>query len=217
MPRVVSVDFSRPPNAKERAQLQTRRDRLVAMEKSVGDATAHIRTLAEDNGIETLRIRHPFVRLSSARFDELQAKQTLDGPSDRRLPSDEDRAPASRLVSPRGAALRFYLTTLFEAQSGTRRGQQPVNKRRIQAGADAISWTDLLASPAKPAVTGKTYMNVSAKKARQVKNALVRMAAIELVELTRGGQPGNKYEKFQLLHEGGHRQRGPNPPLHGAA
>lgn len=38
-------------------------------------------------------------------------------PSDRRLPAPQDRPPSTRLPSPRGIALRAYLTALFVAQS----------------------------------------------------------------------------------------------------
>lgn len=210
MPRLI-VDLSRPPNEKERAQLRTRRDRLDAMKKSAEDATAHMQTLAESGDIGTLRVRNPFVRLRAPGSRQPRTPGRGD-PSDRRLPDRNDRPPASRLISSRGAVLRFYLTALFEAQARTRPGQQPGNNRPLQAGGDEISWTDLLASPAKTAGGGKTYMSVSDKKARQVKNALARLASEELVDLTRGEQPGNKYEKFRLLNEGGRRERGPNPP-----
>jgi hypothetical protein len=140
-----------------------------------------------------------------------QASQPFRGdPSDRRLPDRADRPPASRLISPRGAALRFYLTALFEAQTRTSPGQRPGNNRPLEAGGDAISWTDLLAPPAQRAGAGETYMSVAAKQARQVKSALGRLAAEELVELTRVEQPWDKYEKFRLLHEGGRRAQGPN-------
>jgi hypothetical protein len=200
------LDPSRPPNAKERAQLRTRRARLDAMTESVETATANMGTLAESRGIEALRVRPQFVRVSA-----VENKPRRGDPSDRRLPDHNDRPPASRLISPRGAALRFILTTLFEAQARTGPGRQPRNRRPLQTGGDdVISWTDLLASPAQRAGSGETYMSVAAKKARQVKNALARLAREELVELTRGSQPGNKYEKFRLLHEGGRRQQGPN-------
>jgi hypothetical protein len=213
LPRLLTtVDFSRRPNEKERALLRTRRARLDDIARSAENATANMRTLAESGGLAALRVRHPFVRMSAPRSRPPGTPGRGD-PSDRRLPDRKDRPPASRIMTPRGAALRFYLTALFEAQAKTRPGLRPGNNRPLQAGGDTISWTDLLASPAKAAGGGKTYMSVSAKKARQVKNALASLASEEeeLVELTRAEQPGNKYEKFRLLNEGGHRERGPNP------
>jgi hypothetical protein len=54
--RRIVVDFSDPPSEKERALLRTRRARLDTMTDSVEEATANMKTLAEDGGIEVLRV-----------------------------------------------------------------------------------------------------------------------------------------------------------------
>jgi len=205
LPRIV-IDPSKPPNKKERAQLRTRRARLDAMAESAAKATAAINMLAEGGSMEALQVRPQFVRLSTPGNSPRRG-----GPSDRRLPDADARPPASRLISSRGAALRFFLTALFEAQARTSPGRRPGNKRPLQAGGDdVISWADLLASPAQDAIYGNTVMHVAEKKARQVNNTLARLADEELIELTRIGESENKYEKFRLMHEGGRRPHGQN-------
>ena len=137
-------------------------------------------------------------------------------PSDRRVWVKEDRPPAARLISPRGAALRVYLTALLEAQARTRPGQRPGNTRPLATRpGGVISWIDLLASEAESYGQGRHRMSASAKKTRQMQNAIDRLAKEELVELTRTGEPGTrKYEGFVLMHEGGRRPHGPNMPYH---
>jgi hypothetical protein len=209
----VTVDFSRPPNQKERRLLSRRQARLEAMAESAGQATAAMQMLAGRRGIEAVLVRPQFVRVTPGGSRPRSTPGSRE-PSDRRLPDRDSRPPASRLISPRGAALRFYLTALFEAQAGTPPGGRPRNGRPLQAGGDAISWADLLASPAQAAVSGNTVMRVADKKARQLGHTLDVLAGEELAGLTRAGQPGtrryDKYEKFRLLHEGGRRTTGPN-------
>jgi hypothetical protein len=194
-----------PPRV--RAQLRKRRDRLSAMAASVTQATYSMRTLAGGPGIPAVYVRNEFV-------DRLLNVPLRGDPSDRRLPDKADRPPAARLMTPRGAVLRVYLTALFEAQTRTRPGRRPGNKRPLESRkAGVIPWIDLLASGAKSSGTGRHHMSVSAKKTRQMGSAIGRLAEEELVELTHAGKPGNrKYEEFVLMHEGGHRPHGPNVP-----
>jgi hypothetical protein len=212
LPRI-TVDFSRPPNQKERRLLARRQARLAAMAESAGKATVAMQTLAGRHGIEAVLVRPVFARVSPA-ASRPRATPGRREPSDRRLPDRDSRPPASRLISPRGAALRFYLTALFEAQAGTVPGARSQNRRPLQAGGDVISWADLLASPAQNAVSGNTVMRVADKKARQLSHTLDVLAREELAGLTPAGQLGtgryDKYDKFQLLHEGGRRATGAN-------
>jgi len=196
-----------PPNKRQLAQLRKRRDRLSAMAKSVEQATASMRTLASGPGIPAFYIRNEFVNT------ELAAPLRGD-PSDRRLPDQEDRPPAARLITPRGAVLRVFLTALFEAQARTLPGRHPGNKRPLASrDSGMVSWIDMLASGARPSGTGKHYMSVSAKKTRQMESAISRLAKEELVELPHAGNTGTrKYEEFVLMHEGGRRPHGPNVP-----
>lgn len=202
----ITVDLSGPPNDRERARFRKRLDRLSASLVSVTQATTSMRTLASASGITAVRVRYEFVDTGVP-----ESTRRRGDPSDRRLPDDADRPPATRIMSPRGAALRVFLAALFEAQARPR-GQHPGNQRPL-AGTDAgvISWIDLLASDAKPSGTGKNHMSVTAKKIRQMESALGRLASEQLVELTGQGQPGTgKYEKFELRHEGGRSAHGPN-------
>jgi hypothetical protein len=183
------------------------------MGESAAKATAAINMLAVGGSIEALQVRPQFVRLSTPGNSPRNTPRR-GAPSDRRLPGADARPPASRLISSRGAALRFFLTALFEAQARTSPGRRPGNKRPLQAGGDdVISWADLLASPAQDAIYGNTVMHIAEKKARQLDNTLARLASEELIELTRTGESGNKYDKyenFRLMHEGGRRPHGQN-------
>jgi hypothetical protein len=207
----VTVDFSEPPNDKERVKLQRRRNRLAAMAGSAAQATSSMRALAAKSQIAWVYVRSEFV------YRNMPAGAPLHGdPSDRRLPDKTDRPPATRIMSPNGAALRVFLAALFEAQARIRPGQHPGNVLPLAAGGDGVtSWIDMLASGAKSSGTGKNHMSESAKKIRAMESALDRLAAEELVELTGQGQPGaKKYEKFDLMHEGGRRANGANVAYH---
>lgn len=205
------VDFSEPPNEREFAKLRKRRDRLSDKAVSVEQATRSMQALTGGSGIPAVYVRNEFVNTGTPPGVPLRGD-----PSDRRLPDKEDRPPATRLITPRGAVLRVLLTALFEAQARTRPGQQPGNKRPLASrDSGVISWIDLLASDAKSSGTGKHHMSVSAKKTRQMESAIGRLAEEELIELTRTGEPGTKkYEEFVLMHEGGSRPHGPNVPYH---
>jgi len=201
----ITVDFSGSPNDKERLKLRKRRGRLHAMEESVIDSTTAMKKLAAPSGIAWVNVRYAFVDTGVP-----VSIQRRGDPSDRKLPDKEDRPPATRVMSPRGAALRVFLAALFETQARTR----PGNRLPLVGGGGATSWTDLLASDARSSGTGKYHMSASAKKLRQMESALDRLAAVELIELTgKEDEPGTgKYEKFRLMHEGGRRATGPNVP-----
>lgn len=211
LPRLV-IDLSRPPSKKERAKLLTRRVRLDAMAESVKQSTEAMNMLADEGSIEEVLVRPQFVRLR-APGNGPRSTPGRRAPSDRRLPGADARPPASRLISPRGASLRFFLTALFEAQAGNGPRRHRENRRPLQAGGDdVISWADLLASPAQDAIYGNTVMHVAEKKARQLDNTLARLVREELIALTRAGESGSKYERFRLMHEGGRRPQGQNVP-----
>ena len=198
-----AVGSSKPTNDKEPGKLGRRRRRLHTMAKSVMEATAAMRAVAAPSGIARVNVRYAFVDTGVPVSTERRGD-----PSDRKLPAKEDRPPASRIMSPRGAALRVMLAALLERQARTRQG----NRLPLVAGGNGvISWTDLLASDARSSGSGKYHMSASAKKVRQMESALDRLAAEELVELTGEAEPGTgKYEKFRLMHEGGRRATGPN-------
>ena len=154
--------------------------------------------------IPAVNVRNEFVDMA------LSGVQLLGDPSDRKLSVKEDRPPAARLITPRGAALRVFLTALFEAQARTRPGHQPGNARLLASRPGGnIAWIDLLASDAESYGRGTYQMSVSAKETRQMVSAIDKLAKEELVELTGTGKPGaKKYEGFLLMHEGGRRPHG---------
>ena len=149
--------------------------------------------------IPAVNVRNEFVDMA------LSGVQLLGDPSDRKLSVKEDRPPAARLITPRGAALRVFLTALFEAQARTRPGHQPGNARLLASRPGGnIAWIDLLASDAESYGRDTYQMSVSAKETRQMVSAVDKLAKEELVELTGTGKPGaKKYEGFLLMHEEG--------------
>ncbi|QDY11218.1 hypothetical protein FJK98_32160 [Micromonospora sp. HM134] len=127
----------------------------------------------------------------------------LEGePSDRRLPNRAERPPATRLVSPRGIALRLYLTALLEAQTRSP-GEKPTNHRPL-ADPDRPSWLELFAVPAER-YAGKVVTSPRDKRIRQLQDAIQRLASpeIQLVDLPNLAKATKKYEGFTLLLEQG--------------
>ena len=124
--------------------------------------------------------------------------------ADRLLPPRNERPPATRLVSPRGIALKLYLIALFVAQSRPP-GTVPGNTLPL-ADADApVSWTDLIVTPSERH-SGRVYSGQREKKLRQVHDALRRLSSpeLQLVRLPNFQRtPTGKYEGFLLMHEGG--------------
>ena len=181
---------------------------IAGLPDVIGEGPLSSATRSSAAGGGRIAVRNEFVHMA------LSGVPLPGDPSDRRLSNKEDRPPAARLITPRGAVLRVFLTALFEAQTRTRPGQHPGNTRPLASRAGGVtSWIDLLASDAEPYGTGKHRMSVSAKKTRQMESAIDRLAKEELVELTRTGKPGTKkYEDFLLMHEGGRRPHGPNLP-----
>lgn len=192
----------RSPNKAERVQLGRRLTRLQTMHKSITQATDNMVGLAARKPkLTTVLIRRRFVRRSELAPGEF---------SDRSLPPPSLRPPSTRIMSPRGAALRFYLTALFEAQTSAARPEaHPVSKRSLRGTHDDTGWDDLLASPAQD-TSGNVYMNVAAKKRRQIHKTLDRLHQEELVALPNIDAGSNKYEGFELMDEGGQRDQGPN-------
>lgn len=178
------------------------------MADSVETANWNMQALAGGLSNPAVYVRNEFVDMA------LSGVQLVGDPSDRRLSVKEDRPPAARLITPRGAALRVYLTALFEAQGRVRPGQHPGNKRPLASRPGGVSsWIDLLASDAEPYGEGKHRMGVPAKKTRQMVSAIDRLAKEELVELAGTGKPGaKKYEGFLLMHELGRRPHGSAMP-----
>lgn len=211
LPKLGDDDFTfadlLPLSAGEQARLVTRWIKLDRVEAEANKAGQKLAGLSTPNH---LRVRWQFV----ARADLAVAP---GDPSDRRIPKRRDRPPATRLVSPRGIALRLYLTALFLGQTRPA-GDRPGNDIPLDDD-DETSWVDLIATPAERSKAGGlTYSGIRIKKLRQLQDALRRLASadVQLVELPQfkkrptvrkwpngKKKPIGKYESFLLLNERG--------------
>lgn len=183
-----------PLAAGERERLDARLAKLEKIEDGANKATgkfAQVRTPQE------FRIRPHFV------VRDPPAAAPGD-PSDRLLPARSERPPATRLTSPRGIALKVYLTALFLAQTRSPR-ERPGNKMPL-ADPDRTSWIDLIATSTERGGGLRTYSSVRDKKLRQVQDAVRRLSdrQVQLVELPNfQSKATGKYEGFLLMHERG--------------
>lgn len=165
--------------------------RIEGQAKRAGDCFGRIRTPRH------LRIRVEFALRS------VPAEPNGDLTA-RLLPPRNSRPPATRLVSPRGIALKLYLTALFVAQSRSP-GAMPGNKLPLADADAAVSWIDLIATTAERH-SGRVYSGQREKKLRQVHDALRRLSSpeVQLVRLPNLQRPATgRYEGFLLLQEGG--------------
>lgn len=181
------VHAEKPPelSVKQRAALEKRLARLELLRGSVGDVLSRF-----DQGfgtVDSLRLREGF----AYRADVDPTREA----SDRSAPPREERPPASRLVSPRGGALRLELTALAAAQT-----MPPKKRPRFELSVGhpvgpetglPRSWAHMLASPA---VHGEGSVNVSRmdKRVRQARAALRTIASQGL---------GVVGDEFALLQE----------------
>ena len=208
---MVTIDFaellSRPPNERECATLERRIARLNAMKTSVDSALESLeRVQAEGRRrVKRIYIRKDFV---------YRARPAPGDASDRRLPPRADRPPATRIMSPRGTALRTYLIALFEAQTRCLAGTHPTNDRPLRARGEAVGWVDLLAPRAPVASPDSRYADITDKKLRQLQEALARLShpEVQLVSLSGPSSATGRYEGFQLLDEAGARKHGAPAP-----
>jgi hypothetical protein len=171
--------------------------RLAKLAKIEGQAKEASESFEQVRRPRNLRIRVEFAMRSSP------AEPNGDL-TDRLLPPRNDRPPATRLVSPRGIALRLYLTALFVAQSRSP-GDLPGNKLPLADPDAPMSWIDLIATTAERH-SGRVYAGQREKKLRQVHDALRRLSdpEVQLVALPNfQRKPTGKYEGFLLMHEGG--------------
>ena len=189
-----SSPAQQPPFIADPASLDRRLGRLAKIEAQVEEARESFERIR--------RPRNLRIRVELAMHDT-PARSNGDM-ADRLLPPRNERPPATRLVSPRGIALKLYLTALFVAQSRPP-GTVPGNTLPL-ADADApVSWTDLIVTPSERH-SGRVYMGQRQKKLRQVHDALRRLSSpeVQLVQLPNFQRaPTGKYEGFLLLHEGG--------------
>lgn len=156
---------------------------------------AVLRDVWVDKAPEEVRIRPEFVRRDAP---------WSGAASDSRLPPVTERPPAARLLSPRGLALRLYLTGLFVAACTTRKGAPfdntyPLRSERL----GPPGWADMVAAPTRqsPAAANRQATPLD-NRIRQLKSALDTLASDE-VRLAAIGAGRGKYERFRLNDEGG--------------
>jgi len=195
------IDLSRLPTQRERAAFERRLERLNRLAGSVTKAQEALRSVSSKSKLGShLLLRPEFI------YRNVPAPPAA---SDRALPAPEHRPPATRIMSPRGAALRLYLTAIAEAQIRCSPGTRPANIHDLRPKRNQdVGWVDLLVSPARPSGRGRIRMTVQDKKLRQLQSALNRLAEAGLVGLPQREEPSGQYEGFQLYHEGGNRPVG---------
>ena len=201
------VDWSPTPSSRERAAMQARRKRLegglVASSKNAADKLRSISTREPSAG-QGFRVREEF---------SFQSDRPAGHISDRNAPPKPDRPSCTRLFTPSGIALRFYLACIAVAQATKRPGGRFVNDLSIrgEGAASSVGWVDLVASTAKIHGSGETYSTVRDKHVRQIHNALKTLESASLVELPAGGKGARKYDGFVVLNEVGGRAAGVPP------
>ena len=192
----ITLDLSRAPTAKESAKLDARLRRLSRPEQ-----LPRIERIYESMGAElpaTGLIFRPGFSFRDERVDQ--------DASDRSAPPRELRPPATRLMSSRGAALRFELSLLSLVQTKRKPGARA---RLVEFGFEVRGssrtrgWTDLLASDASDSNRDGVLMTARDKRARSVRSALLTLSDAGLVDFADGPGKRDRYERFVLLDERG--------------
>jgi hypothetical protein len=190
------VDFTRPPTAKERAKLEGRLTRIERPEHKAKVDRIYDRMpgVLPETG---LSLRNGFV---------FRQEPSDSYSSDRKAPPRDLRPPATRLITSRGAALRFALTVLALVQSTRRPGAKArlsAHEIEVAGSSQDLGWTDMLAADATDSNSGGVFLTARNKRARSVRNALIALAGAGLVSIP--GEPGtrNRFEDFVLLDERG--------------
>lgn len=126
--------------------------------------------------------------------------------SDRRAPPHELRPPATRLITSRGATLRFAITLLTIVQMNRKPGEKARLKDfDIEVGGNSrkLGWADLLAADATDINRGGVYLTARDKRARSVRNALTALDSAGLVSIPGGPGARNRFDDFVLFDERG--------------
>lgn len=123
--------------------------------------------------------------------------------SDRKAPPPAERPPATRLMSPRGSALRLELIALAVAQR-RKAGSEFINDLPLApgyAGDGSPAWVELLTTPAQYANAGRFRATPLSKRRRSLTDALDVLEEADLVDYPRGGDAKGKREGFLLMDE----------------
>lgn len=192
----ISVDFSRPPTDKERAKLRARLERLSRPE-SIGRI---------DNMYASMPGGLPPAGLVLRPGFSFREKDLDPDASDRRAPPRAMRPTATRLITSRGAALRFALTVLAVVQSV----RTPGAKARLHdvlsdivGSSNSLGWSDLVASDATDANRGGVFVRSRDKRARTVRSAIEAMEEAGIARFPDDPGDRDRFSNFVLLNERG--------------
>lgn len=194
---MVLFDYQRAPSKKEAEAFQAR---VARLQGQFGYDVRRIEKVLRENyppgrALDThgYRVREGFSYLT---------KTPHGGYSDRRVLPRKHRPPATRILSSRGATLRFYLTALAVAQmSGSTGAKLPVLP--ITGSVNDPGWTQLVATGAENTGDARNYITASDKRARSIKTSLGTLNDAGLVELRPTKAGGKTFENFVLLNESG--------------
>lgn len=123
--------------------------------------------------------------------------------SDRRVPPPAERPPATRLLSPRGSALRLELILLGVAQR-RKAGTEFTNDLPLTPGYtqdNSRAWVQLITTPAQYTNAGKFRATPLTKRTRSLAAALDVLAGAGLVDYPRAADARGKREGFLLMDE----------------
>ncbi|MEJ1088200.1 hypothetical protein WDU99_07715 [Microbacterium sp. Mu-80] len=192
----ISIDFTRPPNKREREKYERRLQRLERpgfvedVEKIAGSFPGTLPATG-------LTLRHGF----SYRDKGISADA-----SDRKAPPPEMRPPATRLITSRGGALRFELTLIAVAQANRKAGARARLKDlpiESVGNSTRLGWTDLLSADAVDTKKRDAYITAREKRARSVRSALNSLEAAGLVVIAEREGARGRYDSLLLLNESG--------------
>jgi hypothetical protein len=187
------------PTQEDKDRLTARLERVRGgLGKSAAQVTEQFAQLAEQHGGlgEHFVIRRTFMH---------QKQPAAIDPrwSDRKLPPRDARPSATRIMTSRGCALRFYLTALAEAQFRLDPGTTADNLYPVRS--DELSWTDFLASASYDS-SKRLDIKIRDKKQRSIQTALRTLEKAELVELPPPVRGRRSYDGFTLMNEQGARR-----------
>jgi len=190
------VDFSRPPTEKERLKFAARLDRLSRPETAIHIEKMHS-SMPGVLPLDSLILRSGF----SYREKGLDTEA-----SDRKAPPHSFRPTATRLITSRGAALRFALTTIAVVQSNRKPGAKAHLHELgldIVGSSGRLGWTDLIATAATDTNLTGVFLMARDKRARSVRSAILALARAGIASIPGGPGDRDRFEKFALLNEVG--------------